>query len=286
MKDFVIISDSSCDLPAELIEKYDIEIVPMAITINGVTYHHYHDYRELSKEAYFDTLRNCAIGSTAGVNISTVSDIMEKFIKEDKDIVYFSISSALSCSYHNAVLAAEDLKEKYPNAKIEIIDTKNVCAGVGLLALLAAKAKRDGKSFEEIVSFAQENHNKINCYFTVDELSALSRSGRISHVTAIAGTALNIKPILKIDENGKIQNSDKVRGRKNAIKQMVSNIIKNTADTSSIIVVHADAFDEAEGIKQSLTEAFPNSEIIISDIGPIIGIHVGIKTLAVISLAK
>lgn len=282
MKDFVIITDSSGDLPVAMIEQHGIVVVPMTITVNENTYKHYHDYRELSKIDYYNALRNGATGTTSGANTYDIFNTMKKIAEEEKDILYLSLSSGLSCSYQNAVFAADLMKESYPNTDVEIIDSKSVCVGVGLLLILAARAKERGCSLSEVIELVNEKIKNIKHHFTVNDLSALSRSGRISHLTAMTGSLLNLKPMLTIDSDGRVQSSGKVRGRKAAIRQLIDNTVKSVTDTSLFVIAHADAIDEAEAIKNSLSDRYPGSEVIISDVGPMIGIHVGIETLAVI----
>lgn len=286
MRDFVIVTDSSGDLPVEIIKQYNIKVVPMAITVNGKTYKHYHDYREFSKEDYYNALRNEATGTTAGINIQDALDVMREIAKENKDILFLSLSSGLSGSYQNAVLASEELKEEYPDVKIEVVDTHSVCMGVGMLLVLAARAKEQGCSFEETLEITRNNINSIKHYFTVNDLSALQRSGRISHLTALAGSMLNIKPMLTIDRDGRVQSNGKVRGRKAAIKQLINNASNSVSDTSLFVVGHADAIEDANMIRENLMEMHPGCEVIISDVGPIIGIHVGIETLAIICMGE
>lgn len=286
MRDFVIVTDSSGDLPVEIIERYNIKVIPMSITVNGNTYKHYHDYREFSKADYYNALRNETNGSTAGINIQDALDTMREVVEKNEDILFLSLSSGLSGSYQNAVLASEELKEEYPDARIEVIDTHSVCMGVGMLLVLAARAKERGGSFEETLDITRNNIHAIKHYFTVNDLSALQRSGRISHLTALAGSMLNIKPMLTIDRDGRVQSNGKVRGRKASIKQLINNAVNNVVDSSLFIVGHADAIEDADMIRENLMELYPNCEVIISDVGPIIGIHVGAETLAIICMGE
>lgn len=282
MKDFVIMTDSSCDLPSAIVEQYGIKVVPLALTMNDKTYKHYHDYRELNKREYFNALKNGVVGTTAGANISDAFKMMSEIAEESKDILYLSLSSGLSGSYNNAVIACDMMKDDYPDTVVRVIDSKSVCVGLGLLSILAARAKSEGKNLNEVSTLINEKIDNIKHYFTVNDLAALSRSGRISHLTAMAGSMLNIKPMLSIDLDGKIQSTGKVRGRKAAIKQLIDNAVKNVEDSSIFFIAHANAIEDAESVKSALLEKYPNSEVLIGNIGPIIGIHTGSETLAVI----
>lgn len=282
MKDFVIMTDSSCDLPAGIVEQYGIKVVPLTITVNDNTYKHYYDYCEFSQDDYFKALCDGVSGTTAGTNVDDAVKMMNKIVNAGSDILYLSLSSGLSCSYQNAVLASEMVSEDYPDAIIHVIDTKSVCVGLGLLNVVAAQAKESGKTLDEVVEIINDKIANIKHYFTVNDLAALSRSGRISHLTAIAGSVLNIKPMLHIGEDGRIQSSGKVRGRKMAVKQLIDSAVKNVSDHSIFFVAHANAYGDAETVKNALIEMYPDSEVIIGVVGPIIGIHVGNETLAVI----
>ena len=286
MKDFIIVTDSSCDLPVDIIKKHDIRVVPMCVTVNGKTCMHHYDFREMPNQEFCEALKNGAKGSTAGTNIQDAYNVMKNVALEGKDIIFLSISSGLSCSYQNACLAAEDIKDEFPDIKVAIIDTRSVCVGVGLLIVYAAMAKERGRPFDEVVHLMDEYRHHVHHHFTVNDLDALSRSGRISHTTAAVGSLLNIKPMLYIDSEGKVQSEGKTRGRKAAIKQLIDKTLHEVIDSSVITIAHADALSDAEHIRAVLLEQLPAAEIIISDIGPVIGIHTGHQTLAVICLGE
>ena len=285
MRDFVIMTDSSCDLPVEIVNDYDIKVAPMGLNFDGVPHKHYNDYRELSMRDYYDGMRNGKVGSTAGTNMIDAMDMMRKSLEDNKDIIYLSISSGLSCSYQNACLAADELREEYEDARIEVIDTKSVCLGVGIMVYLAAKKKAAGETYDQILDYLRVTSNNVYHCFMADDLSHLQRSGRISHLTAVVGTALGIKPIFMIGADGKVQTDGKVRGRKAGIKYIVDKAKEKTVDPTIFCVCHADAPDDAEVIKAKLLEAHPDAEIIIGNVGPIIGVNTGVGTLATICIS-
>lgn len=286
MRNFAIVTDSSCDTPVDIIEKYDVRVVPMCVTVNDKTCMHHYDFREMSNQEFCEALKNGAKGSTAGTNMQDAYNVMKEVAMEGKDIIFLSISSGLSCSYQNACLAAEDIKDEFPDIKVAVIDTKSVCVGVGLLIVHAAIARENGRPFDEVVNMMDEYRYRVHHHFTVNDLEALSRSGRISHMTAAVGSLLNIKPMLYIDNEGKVQSEGKARGRKAAVKQIINQTLLEVTDSTVIMIAHADALADAETVKAALLEKLPHSEIIIGDIGPIIGIHTGHQTLAVICLGE
>lgn len=285
MRDYVIMTDSSCDLPVEMASQLGIHIVPMGVVINGKDYKHYNDYRELSHDDYFELLKDCT-GSTSGTNILDATDEMRKVLETNRDILYLSLSSGLSCSYQNACLAAEELCEEYPNAKIIVIDTKCVSLSVGLLVYLASKKKEMGYSIENNAEYIESIKTRVHITFTVDDLSALQRSGRISHLTSIVGAALGIKPVFDLAANGKIRSLDKARGRKGSIRNITTKCLEDVRDSELFAIVHSDALDEAMQIQDTIKEQYPDAMFMIGEIGPIIGINTGLKTIAVICIGE
>ena len=286
MRDYVIVTDSSCDLPADIVNKYGVKVVPMGMVFDGNTYKHHYDWNELHKEEYYDKLRNGAIGSTSGTNYQDAMDMMESVLAEGKDVLYLSLSSGLSCSYQNANLAAQELREKYENARVEVVDTRSVCLGVGILVYMAAKAKEEGKSYDDVLALVQNNCMRVRHYFAVDDLSALQRSGRISHLTSVVGSIIGIKPMFTIGENGKVSNHGKVRGRKAALRQILADGKANATSHDIFAICHADTEEDAEAAKKQLNEDYPNADIIVGNIGPIIGINTGVNTMAIICLGE
>lgn len=286
MRDYVIVTDSSCDLPAELSKSMGVTVVPMGMVFDGNTYKHYNDFRELSADTYFTKLRNGSTGSTSGTNIQDAIDVMRNILESDKDVMFLSLSSGLSCSYQNACLAAEEMREEFPEHRIEVVDTKSVCLGLGMLVYMAAKMKNNGASFDETFNMVESKKMKVHHHFVVDDLAALQRSGRISHLTSVVGGIIGIKPMFTIGANGKINSTGKVRGRKAAMRQIVAEAKNSATDNSIFAIAHANTEEDAAMVKAQLEEAYPGAEFIVSNIGPIIGINTGINTMAVICLGE
>ena len=286
MENFVIMTDSCCDLPADIVEKMGIDVVPMAMMFSGNSYKHYNDFRELSAADYYDALRNGATGSTSGTNIQDAADMMEVHLREGKDIIYLSLSSGLSCSYQNACLAADEMRDAYPDRRIEVVDTRSVCGGVGMLVYLAAREKNKGLSYNEVLQCVNKYAPAVHHYFAVDDLSCLRRSGRISHLSSVVGGVLGVKPIFTLDANGKVQTVDKVRGRKVCVKNLIKRTLDDVRYPEIMAVCHADAEEDALVIKDELEKAYPGVTILTCNIGPIIGINTGIGTLAIMCFGE
>jgi DegV family protein with EDD domain len=283
-KDFVIMTDASCDMPIELVEKNDVVVVPMSVTVNGDSYMHTYDYQERTKAQFYDALRNGATGSTAGANMLDIADAMREVAAQNKDILYIALSSGLSCSYQNATLAAEDVTEEYPECNIVVLDSLNVSMAMGLLVYMAACDKAAGKSLTDTVAATSERIPCVHSYFTVNDLSALQRSGRISHLSASMGSLLNIKPVLEIKGDGRVHSGTKARGRKMAIRHLIDGALNKSVEKKLFTISHVEAQEDVETISSALKEAYPDCEILVGDIGPIIGIHTGMKTIAVFYL--
>lgn len=282
MKDFVIITDSGCDLPTQMVEELGVKVVPMGLTIAGKTYRHYHDYRELSSEKFYEMVRSGEIGTTSCVNIGDAVIEMEQHLKAGKNILYLSFSSGMSGSYNAARMAAEDLIELYPDADIRVVDTLCGCIGLGMIVFLAAKKKAEGLSLGEVERFVEANKMNICHYFTVDDLNYIQKTGRISHLKAIIGSIIGVKPIFVLDNDGKVFNTTKARGRKASIKMLCDAACNTSSQKDYFFIVHADAEADANILKDMVREQNPNAEIFVSQVGPILGNNTGPGALAII----
>lgn len=282
MKDYIIMTDSGCDLSHKLAEKMNVKIIPMGVTIQDKSYKHYSDCRELNIKDFYQKLRDGHMGSTSCVNIMDVMDTMKEYLDKNIDVLYLSFSSGMSGSYQASVLAARQLEEDYPDAKIIVVDTLSGSVGLGMLTYLAAKQKKNGKTIEEVKEYIENKALNICHYFMVSDLKYIQKSGRISATSAVVGGVLNIKPIFKLSNEGKVVISEKVRGIKAAIRQMIEKIEEKCTDKSIFFICHADANDYIELLKEKILEKFPQAEIYLSDVGPVIGNNTGPGTIAVI----
>lgn len=281
MRDFVIITDAGCDLPTHIIEELSVKVAPMSLTMNEKLYRHYHDYRELSESDFYQKIRNGIVGTTAGVNIKDTMDVMREVLEKDKDVLYLSFSSGLSGSYNYAQMAAEEMKEEFPDATIEVIDTKSACIGLGFLVYLATEKKNTGANMAEVSEYVNAIQQNIFHCFMVDDLMYLNQSGRISHLAAVAGTMLNIKPVFKLNPDGKIFDDGKVRGNIAGMKHLANRVKDKCVDHNVIFIGHGDNKDIAEKLKNQILDLYPDAKIILSCIGPIVGNCLGPDALAV-----
>ena len=287
MSRFVIVTDSCSDLPLELVEKHHVHVIPMNVHIKHETFLNHPDQREITNQAFYARLRDKQVAKTSQINPEDFVREVEPLLKSGSDVLVVTISSSLSGSYNSMVLGRQDLLEKYPSRHISIVDSLNASLGEGFLVNQAILKQEQGLSLEETAKFLEELKLRVCSLFTVDELGTLLRGGRISFTKAFLGTLLNMKPALKIDENGKLVPWAKARGRKNAVAMMLDKMDEIIADDSVIFISHADSAEEAERVRQEVATRHPNAKtILVGEIGPVIGAHAGPGTLALFFIGK
>ena len=285
MNDYVILTDSSCDLPDDIVKKYQLEILQLDFIVEGEGSFH-NDQADIEK--VYSKLRNGANIKTSAANISQASEAIEALFNQKKDILYLGFSSGLSSTYQTVYMAGQELMEEYPERKMVSVDTLAASMGQGLLVYKACQAKDAGKSLEENAQYIEDIKLKLCHWFTVDDLFFLKRGGRISGVTATVGTMLSIKPILHVDDEGHLINISKVRGRKAAITELANRMEKLAVhpEDQDIFISHGDCIEDAEKLASIIKERFGNDRITISYVGPVIGAHSGPGTLALFFLGE
>lgn len=286
MKDYVIITDSCCDLSPELAAKADVRIIPMILTLDGKEYRNYPDEREITSKEFYDKLRSGLTASTAAINMDIFMNEFEPILKEGKDILYLAFSSGLSSTCNTGTIVASELNEKYPENKICCVDTLAASMGEGLLVYLAAMKKADGASVEEVRDWVEGNKLNLCHWFTVDDLNHLKRGGRVSAATAFVGSVLNIKPVLHVDDEGHLINVSKVRGRKAAVSSLFEHMKQSATNPAeqTVFISHGDCIADAEALKGMIESEWHPRQIEINAIGPVIGAHSGPGTLALFFL--
>lgn len=288
MSDFVIITDSCCDLPAKLADELDLIVIPLSVLLEGKEYKNYLDEREITFSDFYASVRAGNSVSTSAVNTDTFLNVMESILLQGKDVLSISFSSALSSTYNSSTVAASELRERYPDRKIYTVDSLCASLGQGLLVYHSVMQKKQGKSIEEVRDFAEEKKNFLCHWFTVDDLNHLRRGGRISRATAVLGSVLNIKPILHTDAEGRLTGVSKARGRKKSLEELV-NRMKETAIKPSeqiVFISHGDCIDDAEFVAEMVKSRFGVKEVVINSVGPVIGAHSGPGTVALFFLGS
>ena len=282
---YQIITDSCCDFPTSMYETLGLRFVPLSVEFRGETND---DRNDDSLKDMYEGLRAGEAAKTSAVNPSRWSEAMEPVLSAGEDLLVLAFSSGLSTTYQSAVIAAEELGEKYPERTIRVVDTLCASMGQGLLVWYACKKRDEGMPLEKLYGWCLENRLHLCHWFTVDDLMYLKRVGRISAATALVGTMLQIKPLLHVDDEGHLISMAKARGRKAAIDALVRKAQELGAgyDNSTMFISHGDCREDAEYLAQQLKEKCGVKEVVISYVGAVIGSHSGPGTLALFFLGS
>lgn len=288
MSDFVILTDSSADLSADMAQELNVQILPLSFILDGTTYHNYPDNREMEPHAFYELLRQGKVASTAAANVAEYTEILEPILQSGKDILILAFSSGLSTTYNSSMIAVSDLQEKYPERKLYTVDTLSASLGQGLLVYLAAKERQKGRSIEEVRDWVEAHKLNLCHQFTVDDLHFLKRGGRISATTAVVGSMLQIKPVLHVDNEGHLINIAKARGRHASLKALVDKMEQTAIDPASqyVFISHGDCPEDAQLVADMVRERMGVQDIYINYVGPVIGAHSGPGTLALFYVGK
>ena len=277
---YVFMTDSDSDLPFHLKQEYDIPVVYMPYALEGKEY--FDDLGQmLDHKSYYDMMRNGAVPVTSALNEAAYMDYFEPVLKE-KDLLFVAFSSKLSCTLQAVYSAREKLLAQYPERKFIVVDTLRISGPMTLLVLKAHEMYRAGKPIEEVAAWLEENKLRAQAYFIVDDLKYLKRGGRISATAATVGTMLDLKPIISEAADGTLTANDKIRGRKKAIAFIVDKMMEFAPDPaeSPIIVLNADSIEDAERTKALVEQKLPGANVLIENVGPVIGAHSGPGTIA------
>ncbi len=287
MREFVITTDSNSDLPLAYIEENHIGVIPHYYTVEEEVYG---GGRELTIREFYDAMRQQKKVGTMASNPAVIEETFLAYEKEGKDVLHISFSSALSGGCSNVQVVAGQIMEEHPQMKIMVIDTLSVSLGEALMIMKAVALKKEGKSLEETVESLEQMIPHLCVQFTVDDLNHLYRGGRLSKTSAVLGTVVNIKPILYVDEAGKLVALSKVRGRKKALSTLADNLEERLGSFRdqqiAIGIVHGDCEEDALYLKQMLKERFGFQDFLIGPVGPSIGAHSGPGALGLIFLGE
>lgn len=285
MNDYIIFTDSTCDLDPEYIKDLGVQSIPLSFVYEGKTYT---DGSGMSYKNFYNLLREKNNITTSQISTGTFIEEFEPYLKAKKDIIYIAFSSGLSGTYSSAKIAKDDLLEKYPERKIIVIDSLCASMGEGLLVYYAAKMKSNGATIEELAQWIENNKLNVCHWFTVDDLFHLKRGGRVSTVSALLGTMLGVKPILHVDDAGKLIPVEKVRGRKTALTALVEHMKNSTkiAPDDVVFISHGDALDDANFVKELVLKEFGVKEVKINYVGSVIGAHAGPGTVSIFFMGQ
>ena len=281
MNEYVITTDNNSDLPEKYFAEHGVGCMYLSYAMDGKNYTH---GNFLPEHEFYEAMRNGSMPTTAQVNPDDAKALLEPYLKDGKDILHIAFSSGLSGTYNSSRIAAEELMEEYPERKIIVIDSLSASLGQGLLVYLAQQKKEQGDDMETVAKWAEENKLHMIHLFTVNDLNHLYRGGRVSRTTAVVGSMLNIKPILHVDNDGKLTAIGKVRGRKKSLQELVKlmdeKIGSHHDSCDTIFISHGDCEDEANYVAEKIKEKYQIKTVIINQVGATIGAHSGPGTMA------
>ena len=286
MATYQIITDSCCDFTQQQYETNNVLCVPLTVLYNGESHDNFSD--EKSVKSFYDTLRTGITATTSAANPPGWAKVMEPVLRSGKDILVMAFTSALSTTYQSAVIAAQELGEKYPDRSIRVVDTLCAALGQGLLVWYACRKRDEGLSLDQLTDWVEEHKLHVCHWVTVDDLSHLKRGGRISGATALVGTMLNIKPIIHVDDEGRLISIAKCRGRKAATEYIAAKVgdLGEGYDNSTVFVAHGDCPEDAAVLAGILKEKYGVKEVITGYVGPGIGAHTGPGVLVVFFMGQ
>lgn len=286
MNEYTIITDTACDISPALLKKWGVEYINLTYRFDDEDIDYTSDKTDIKR--FYNKMREGGVAKTAAINPDTFENEFEKCLKKGYDILYLGFSSGLSTTYNSSQIAANELAERYPNQKIITVDTLCASAGQGLFVYLVAEEKKKGATIEQAAEYANKLVPNLCHWFTVDDLVYLKRGGRISPTTAFVGTVLNIKPVLHVDNEGKLINMTKARGRKMSMRTLAEKFgeFANDKKNGTIFISHADCEDDAKMLAQTIKESYGATVDVIANIGPVIGAHTGPGALALFFVGK
>ena len=286
MSNFVIHTDSGCDISPALLKEWGVPCVSLTFRFEGEDKEYTNS--DIDSATFYERMRDGGVAKTAAINPETFSTEFEKVLKDGKDIIYLAFSSGLSTTCNSARIAAEELEGEYPERKIVVVDSLCASAGQGLIVRLALDKKASGATISETADYTKELVPSLCHWFTVDDLVYLKRGGRVSPTVAFVGNMLGIKPVLHVDNGGHLINVSKVRGRKAAIQMLAAKYceLANVLDSKEVYISHADCKNDADELAKILGARYGATVSIITDIGAVIGAHSGPGTLALFFVGK
>ena len=278
-----IVTDSSCDLGINFIEENNIELIQLLLNLDGEIIKD--DLgKSLGYREFYEKLRAGSMPSTSQINIYTFEEKFKELLDAGYEILYIGLSSPLSGTFNSANMARNNILEENPNAKIAVVDSISVSMGLGMLIKKAYEMINEGKMLEEIVQWIEENKNKVIHAILVDDLKHLKRGGRLSASSAAVGSILNIKPLLKLNNSGAVEVSEKIKGKKKGLKRLASIVKENAINIENEIlyIMHGDVLEEAQYLKGIILQELNFKDVKVEYIGTVIGTHGGPGTIATV----
>lgn len=277
-----IVTDSASNLCEEMIDEFGLEVLPLAFMIDGVEHRSYLKGAKTDLRQFYTMMREGKTITTSLPNMQETERTLRTILDAGDDILYLGFSSALSGTYEATALLMKQLESEYPERTLHAEETFAASGGQGMLVYLACKEAEKGASLDEVADFVAQTRDRLCHWFTVDDLMFLFRGGRVSRTSAWAGTMLNIKPVLHVDDKGALIPMEKVRGRKKSIKALVDHMEKTAIDPASqtVFITHGDCIEDVEVLKAEITERLGVTDFVVNYVDPVIGAHSGPGTLA------
>ncbi len=287
MRDYAIVTDSSCDFSPQLVKELDLTVVPLSVQLGQDRYRNSPDEAPES-HVFYTRLSQGEPAQTSAPNVEEFKDAFRPLLQAGKDILYLGFSSGLSATCQNGAIAAQELQEEFPQAQLITVDTLCASLGQGLIIDLAVQEKRKGKTIEEVAGFVRQTIPHLCHWFTVGDLNQLRRGGRLSAGKAILGNLLHVKPVLHVDDVGHLVPVDSVKGRKKSIEALVKKMEESVVapQTQRVYISHGDCLADAQTLAALVKERLKVVSVTIGDVGPVIGAHSGLGTLALFFLGK
>lgn len=286
---FAIVTDSSSNLPEDIIDQHDLTVLPLTFMVDGEEYRSYLKGEKTDLSQFYTMMREGKVITTSLPNLKESRESIEALLREGRDVLYLGFSSGLSGTYQAIELLLTELAGLYPERTVASVDTLAASLGEGLLVYYAAKMREEGASIEKVRDWVEEHKLHLAHWFTVDDLMFLFRGGRVSRTSAWAGTLLNIKPVMHVDDEGHLIPLEKVRGRKKSLKALVDHMEQTAmppvAD-QTVFITHGDCLEDAEYVADLVRERFGVSDVLINWVDPVIGAHSGPGTMALFFLAS
>lgn len=285
---FEIVTDTGANLPEHMIEEYNIHMLSLSFYVDGQEYHSYEPGKRTDLAAFYQMMREKKEIRTSLVNTEQAKVCIEKLLQEGKDVLYLGFSSGLSGTFQSVSIAIEELKEEYPVRRIFACDTLSAALGQGLLVHFAIEQRKAGMDIEDVYQWLLSNRFKLCHWFTVDDLLFLQRGGRLSVATAVLGTALGVKPVLHVDNEGHLCNVGKARGRKKSLDSLLKQFAQTAIEPgkSPVFISHGDCLEDAQYLEKQLKEKYGVQEVLIRILDPVIGAHAGPGTVALFFLGQ
>lgn len=288
--DFEIVTDSCCNLLEDMIDDFGIHVLPLTFMVDGEdeVYQSYLKGERTDLKQFYTMMREGKVFKTSLPNLAESEALFRELLGSGRDVLYIAFSSGLSGTYQALSLMAAQLQEEFPERKIHVVDSLAASGGQGLLVWYAVQHARAGESIDQVRDWLEENKLHLAHWFTVDDLMFLFRSGRVSKTAAWAGTLLNIKPVLHVDDEGHLIPMEKVRGRKKSLNALIDHMEKSANKPISgqmVFITHGDCIEDAEYVAAKIKERFGVKEVVINYVDPVIGAHSGPGTMALFFLA-